>query len=582
MEDFLIESKIDIKLLEFLKGLINTLQEDTLGFNANVVDNYFYNHTDTRVLGSIDMFLNWIRENRGKYNAQLIYRWGVYLSFGGHEIESVKLGIALLTLFNYEPSERIIEDLEKLSLCEEFTMYTNVVFYNVSTGNDIRFRLVKKLKGYGKIALIPALEIEDKMMEEWLLCYGCQNEVDNSFLGLSIAKKIDLPKLVSEKNLTEDEFNGVYDIVSSLLNENSTPGISFYEDKNKLFAAILLKCNLFKTNIKYYDLLIQIRKYIQKHDKTNTIIKKINEILKRDDTISFLKIMILNPDDIKIGINVISNLTNLDLSKEIYEVYHRNSKYYTSCIPYLMKNKKLQELVLKDWLEVMNLDSFKGNPEPIIKLDDDIMEFTSIIQILEEFPFVGTNIIISALASKTMYPRNAAINTISMWKKKTKKDIKSFPKTLIKALQELNKKEVIKSYKERINAILEIQEDLSKFEEPLIYYSKINDEINEQEDDDTQDKIHIFDGDIESLFQEIIMIRGEEYYSNNMVHQCVKTNDKYIAFVQGSQFGIEYEIVIGVDDDDRIRFMHCNCPYEQNCKHEYATLLHIRKHYKKG
>ena len=169
------------------------------------------------------------------------------------------------------------------------------------------------------------------MMEEWLLCYGCQNEVDNSFLGLTIAKKIDLPKIISENILTEDEFNGVYDIVTALLCENSKPGISFYDAKNKLFAAILFKYNLFKTNIKYYDLLIRIRDYLKKYDKNNTIIKKIDEILKREDTISFLKVMILNPDDIKIGINVISNLNNLDFSEEIYKVYHRNPKYYKRC-----------------------------------------------------------------------------------------------------------------------------------------------------------------------------------------------------------------------------------------------------------
>ena len=48
--------------------------------------------------------------------------------------------------------------------------------------------------------------------------------------------------------------------------------------------------------------------------------------------------------------------------------------------------------------------------------------------------------IIAGLTSRTMYPRNAAINTISIWKKKNKKDIKKFPKSLINAVQELRKK----------------------------------------------------------------------------------------------------------------------------------------------
>ena len=33
---------------------------------------------------------------------------------------------------------------------------------------------------------------------------------------------------------------------------------------------------------------------------------------------------------------------------------------------------------------------------------------------------------------------------------------------------------------------------------------------------------------------------------------------------------------IRVDENDNIKSMNCTCPYEANCKHEYATILCIR------
>ena len=82
----------------------------------------------------------------------------------------------------------------------------------------------------------------------------------------------------------------------------------------------------------------------------------------------------------------------------------------------------------------------------------------------------------------------------------------------------------------------------------------------------------------EDLFEKQIIYRGKEYHKNDMVRKVFKSGNTYIAKVAGS-YKNEYTIHIeisrkGID-------MHCDCPYQDNCKHEYATLMAIdNKEYK--
>ena len=61
-----------------------------------------------------------------------------------------------------------------------------------------------------------------------------------------------------------------------------------------------------------------------------------------------------------------------------------------------------------------------------------------------------------------------------------------------------------------------------------------------------------------------------------MVYSCNETSDKYVAFVQGSPFGKEYEINIEKCLNGNIKKMTCICPYQNYCKHEYAVILYLR------
>lgn len=115
---------------------------------------------------------------------------------------------------------------------------------------------------------------------------------------------------------------------------------------------------------------------------------------------------------------------------------------------------------------------------------------------------------------------------------------------------------------------MKIEEDLSDYIEPEVIW----DEKVEDSDID----LDLFDEKLDELFKSQIKARGRDYYYNQMVYSCSETTNNYIAFVQGTGFGKEYEVKIEKNKQGRVKSMSCNCPYFDNCKHEYATILYLR------
>ncbi|MBQ8131910.1 MAG: hypothetical protein IJ193_05410 [Bacilli bacterium] len=74
----------------------------------------------------------------------------------------------------------------------------------------------------------------------------------------------------------------------------------------------------------------------------------------------------------------------------------------------------------------------------------------------------------------------------------------------------------------------------------------------------------------DKYFSDVIIDRGEAYYQDGRVTSCTKLGDLYVANVRGS---VDYTVRIQQDGDELV--MSCSCPYDGNCKHEYATLLAI-------
>lgn len=577
MVDYCFKEEDDENVIKLLINTMHNLEdnEENLTMSLIAVDNYYANNPKRTILGSIDNFLNLIIEDAKAeihhFSTILIYKWALYMMLFGKEIETVKIGIAIMGLFPLEDKYKIIELLEKLSLCEEFTKYTNIALGNSSNSNEIRFRLAKKVSGYGKIALVEYLEPETDEIKEWLLCNGCSNDVDNGWLAINIAKKIDIPQMIHERNLSEDELEGIYTIVEAMIEEGHQQGISVYKQKDELFNEIAKQYKNFKNNIKFLHLLVIIKEYCDEENYSCEALSIINEIINSQEVKDFILSEIDSEKEIAEYVLISRYIENFDIYNNVYNAFKENTEHNMECLGYLFEKTKDVDSILNILRDRIDLKKVEGDPEPIVDFGGSI-DLIYIIQYLANTPFYGEDFIIAGLKSKTMHPRNAALRTMIDWKKSTNKSINDLSENLRNEIQNLKDKEMIKAYKEMINEILEIDEDLSNYKEPQVIYGVGKEETT---------GINLFDGDIDSLFADMIIERGKDYFKNHMIHNCEKSNSRYIAYVQGTNFSTEYKVVIFINKDNEITNMECNCPYQNNCKHEYATLLHIRSKYNK-
>ena len=568
------KNEVDEEQLEFLKKILKFLQEDSTALNGNLINEYYKNN-DKRVLSTIDNLLNWIIENAKEIDNKLLFELAIYLMMCSINPEAVKIGIDIIGLIDLSDKVELVKVIEKFALCDEFTLYANIALSNLPNINDIRFMLVKKVNGWGKIYLVNSLKNENESINEWLITNGCDNEIALGYLAYEVAEKIDLLKVLKRADLSDEEFKGICSIMEGLIAEEPFKGISCYENYIEIYEGFLEQFEKHIDNIDYYNIPIMISMYLfNKEEKSKEdieVAEKIVDLLDGEKVYNTLKKEIVEGNRLKQVIDILKYNSKIELIDEIFEKFKENpfERYY--CLEYLLQKEGYLDKSIDILQSSINLQEHYSDPETIMGLSDEYSNnLVFIIQILRDYPFKGTEFIVAGLKSKTMQPRNASLNTIKEWKNRANIDITDFPNEIYKSLLELKEKEIIRSYKIAINDLLGINEDLSNYEEPEIYWNDIDEGIN----------IDIYSDEIEDLFETQIKIRGKDYYSNNMVYSCNKSLNKYTAFVQGTEFGKEYEVNIIMNKNNKIQKIECNCPYPNNCKHEYATILYIRDKYK--
>ncbi len=525
----------DEELFDYIIEKFKEVNAENIEETANGVVEYF-NSSEKRVLATIDNILEWIIQNKDVIDFNSIFRLALYLVIESTSIEALKIAIGIIGLIDLSNEKELIDVLIRLALCDEFTLYSMVALENLENVNDIRFMLIKKINGWGKIHLLNTIQVTSDTIKEWLIINGCNNEVDFGYTALVTAEKINLLEVLNRETLTKEEFLGIYDL-------------DFYD------MPILLSMFLYNKETKSKE-DIEIATEIMNLMDSNQVVETLRESIKDDEKLPKV-------------INIIKFNRKINLYNEIYEKYKQNPFEYYYCLEYLLKNDIFKKKSIELLSNAVDLETYYSKPENIFGMNDKYSNnLVFIIQILKNYPFLGNEFIVAGIKSRYMQPRNAALNTIESWINIANKKFKDFPKEIYNAVVELQKTEIIKNYKIRINELLEIKEDLSEYNDPPTIW---NEESNEEDLN-----LEIFDDKIDDLFESQIKIRGKDYYHKQMVYSCNETSNKYIAFVQGSDFAKEYEVKIEKNENGRIKSITCNCPYPNHCKHEYATILYLR------
>lgn len=560
----------DEELFNYIIEKFKEVNAENIEETANQIVEYF-NNSEKRVLATIDNILEWIIENKDVIDFNSIFRLALYLVIESTSTEALKIAIGIIGLIDLSNEKELIDVLIRLALCDEFTLYAMVALGNLENANDIRFMLIKKVNGWGKIYLLNTIQVTNDTIKEWLIINGCKNEVHFGYTASVTAEKINLLEVLNRDTLMKEEFLGINDIMEGLFDDGPTSEIP--NNYIELIKNYIKQFRRFIYDLEFYDMPILLSMFLfNKETKSKEDIEIATEIMNLMDSNEVLETLreSINDDEkLPKVINVIKFNKEINLYSEIYEKYKQNPFEYHYCLEYLLKNDIFKKKSIELLSNALNLEMHYSKPENIFGMNEKYSNnLVFIIQILKDYPFLGNDFIVAGIKSRYMQPRNAVLNTIESWINIANKKFKDFPKEIYNAVVELQKTEIIKNYKIRINELLEIKEDLSEYNDPPTIW---NEESNEEDLN-----LEIFDDKIDDLFESQIKMRGKDYYHKQMVYSCNETSNRYIAFVQGSDFAKEYEVKIEKNENGKIKSITCNCPYPNHCKHEYATILYLR------
>lgn len=419
---------------------------------------------DDGLLGYIDPLLEHLRK-MSDLNPRVLYeeaRW--FASEGAHR-GVVKMGIALLGLFNCERDEELLMTLGK---SEEFTLYVSVAMRNgFSDYNQKLFELAKCVHGWGKIHLVERLEANTDEIKGWLLRYGCNNSIMPEYLAYTCAVNGELDKALRAAYIDRELYEGAGVIISALISGGPAEDIDDYDNSMQLIACFLLnaaaKCSTPEDLLVIFDIKGFLEQDEEKWEKRmaadwskNTradCLEVCKNIISKNDWTEKVLIDICSADNVKKYCAVrAANMLGIDIWQRLFE--DLAAKPLEGILYYeLVKTddkERMQQLIsfAEDNLPLEDIATGPGNEiglGPGFQANNCL---DLILQGLEKFEGMGASLVLTGLKSPVIRNRNMAINVLEKWGRK------SWPEGITKALTELSEAEPDDDVRERIEELL--------------------------------------------------------------------------------------------------------------------------------
>ena len=198
-----------------------------------------------------------------------------------------------------------------------------------------------------------------------------------------------------------------------------------------------------------YSAVMMIKEYVKENkDINNDFIKICDEILTSEKTKNKIRELM------KKGYAYdIAKYIKIDTDEYALEYLKNNPLKNLYIMNYISKKENVEKLILS--LEKnLPLEKMKGLPtnkiKPITEIEGEHTALNTVIRKLENFKGIGKNLIICALNSPYLNVRRGAVNTLEKWKEKGY----VFPSELIENIKNLEKIEVDKDLKEKLNKLL--------------------------------------------------------------------------------------------------------------------------------
>ena len=423
------------------------------GFDDNVLG-----FKVARIRGSL---LKRIIDDIQEYDPHKLSTLAYSLTMFGTKLETVKLGLLLLVLFDFADDEVVKKHLITLGMYEEFTSYviSSVKSWPEGMRNHVYYVYAQKLRGWGKINAVECIEPINDEIKEWILCNGCRNEVGYKYLAKTVFDKSDLHTRLKQGGLNEDEMTGARDIMRGLLEDPMGSGIASVD------SPALLAMRYFKELAEHEIILedvanmYQIKDYFANNDKASrpsdrdTALAVIDRLIGISEAENKVRRGVYDKPELSVpiaanaGIDIADAL--MDCVVNDFDNYYKYGYYFLNDNVYVDDFITVCEknLAGRNFKEGMGLNTVTPDDENVWMLD-------AVIQHLSGYPGKGTMLLVTAIGSSVLQFRTAAAKVISDWEEAEETNIKKLSADVFHAIKKIRKKEAADSLKKVWDDIL--------------------------------------------------------------------------------------------------------------------------------
>jgi hypothetical protein len=412
------------------------------------------------VIDLIDPLLSAIRENIKVIDSKLVYDYASSLAFESADEELVKLGIALLGLFDWSDAPEMREKLITLGLYEEFTLYVVVAVQSWDSGNEALFRIAKGVDGWGKIHTVERLRPETAEIKDWILRQGCQNAVMDAYLGLECANKGDLIGALRQDELNADLFDGICVIIDALLEEGPTEGISAYDNAEEALLRFLRFAERYAATLKHIWHILNVEDFLDSTEigGKDEMVRLCKEIACKPiwKEIVLSKMSDESDADFFYANNVARRL-NIDVERFVYDAVKKDSVGNAAYISGLYKKPDYAKELTEMYEQVLPLDEMASGMGDYLFSPTNMREcncLDSLLQEIGEYPLLGERLIKTGLLSPVTRNRNIACRAIEKWSEKLGKPLSAFSPSLFETLKNVAAAEVNKYTKKTMSKLI--------------------------------------------------------------------------------------------------------------------------------
>lgn len=404
-----------------------------------------------RTLGYIDDFLEALM-NEADNNARLLHfcitAARQFLLSGVHR-EAIKFGIAVLGVCRLDEKE--IAMLLYLGLADEFARFVAVALARNEKNEEV-FYLAQCTKGWGRIAYVDYVKIDDEKKREWLLFEGYQCEIGIDHIVLECLEKGDLLGLIRERGFDEKIYIATGEMLQSFCGLSKVH-FADYPHSKELVALFIEESKNKAMNIERFAIICALISPIEEELEYDESEKK--ELLDIINTLAFHSGIDwegqIRADVFNYDARSIARYLGIDIWEDMFHIAREN-KDFTEWYPLTLTDskdryKRLCELAR----ERFDLESLKSEPKDELGLGAEFRvydEISFIVQNLKNFDeIIGLEFVETALQSPVTRCRNMALNVIETYKE--------IPQSIIDIMERNSKKEPNKGVLERYEKLLQ-------------------------------------------------------------------------------------------------------------------------------